>query len=248
MPESIKFDRAVEYYDRTRALPDDVVARQSAIVMAELQDRGVALEAGIGTGRIAVTLDVPIVGIDLSRPMMEVLRTKTSAIPLVEGDATRLPFPDDVFGAAYVAHVLHLIPTWEVALAELVRVVRPGGVVMAVRGSGATDVEREMNQALELRSHPIGAHTIEEIDEGARRLGLRVRALETITWTVDTNIADTIDAVRQGIWSGMWDRTDEERNTLADEVRDWAIERFGSADAVVPATSSFTWHAYDVPS
>lgn len=247
MSESIRFDRAVEYYDRTRALPDDVVARQSAIVMAEMRDRGVVLEAGVGTGRIAVTLDVPIVGLDLSRPMMEVLRTKTSAIPLVEGDATQLPFADGVFGAAYVAHVLHLIPTWEVALAELVRVVRPGGIVMAVRGSGATDVEREMNLAARVRHAPVGAHTIEDIDESARRLGLGVRALETITWTVDINVSEVIDSVRQGIWSGMWDRSDEERHRIADDVTAWAIERFGSADAVVPATSSFSWHVYDVP-
>jgi hypothetical protein len=46
----------------------------------------------------------------------------------------------------------------------------------------------------------------------------------------------------------MWDRTEEERDALADDVKAWAIERFGSADAVVPATSSFAWHAYDVPS
>jgi ubiquinone/menaquinone biosynthesis C-methylase UbiE len=247
MTESVKFDRAVEYYDRTRALPDDVVRQQSAVLDAELGGRGLVLEVGVGTGRVAVTVNAPIIGLDLSRPMMEVLRTKTSTIPLVEGDATRLPFVDACFGAAYVAHVLHLIPAWEDALAEMVRVVRPGGVVMAVRGSGATDVEREMNLAARVRHAPVGAHTIEDIDAGARRLGLAVRELETITWTVDTNIADSIDSVRQGIWSGMWDRTEEERDALADDVKAWAIERFGSADAVVPATSSFAWHAYDVP-
>lgn len=248
MPDSIKFDRAAAYYDATRALPDDVNARQRSVLMAELAGAQRVLEVGVGTGRVAVTLDVPIVGLDLSRPMMDVLRTKTSAIPLVEGDGTRLPFPDDCFDAAYVAHVLHLIPTWETALAELVRVVRPGGKVLAVRGSGATDVEREMNQTLDLRSRAIGAHTIEEIDDGARRLGLGVRALEAITWTVDTPIAEIVDSVREGIWSGLWDRTSDELEELATRVEAWAIERFGSAGAVVPATASFSWHAYDVPS
>jgi SAM-dependent methyltransferase len=246
LPDGVSFDRAVEYYDRTRALPDEVNARQRAVLMAELDDATRVLEAGIGTGRIAVTLDVPIVGIDLSRPMMDVLRTKTAAIPLVQGSVTALPFPDGCFDASYVAHVLHLIPAWEGALAELVRVVRPGGVVLAVRGSGATDVEREMNTALHLRSRTVGAHTIEEVDDGARRLGLGARVLDTITWTVDTNIGDTIQAVRDGIWSGMWDKTDDERARLAEDVTAWAVERFGSADADVPATSSFAWHAYDV--
>ena len=246
--ESIRFDRAAEYYDRTRSLPDEVNARQRDLLMAELGDCDRVLEVGVGTGRIAVTLDVPVIGLDLSRPMMEVLRTKTSAIPLVEGDATRLPFPDGAFDAAYVAHVLHLIPTWEDALAELVRVVRPGGRVLAVRGSGATDVEREMNAVLSLRSRAVGAHTIEEIDDGARRLGLGVRALETITWTLPTSLRDTVDSVREGIWSGLWDRTPDELDALATSVAAWATERFGSVDAVVPATASFAWHVYDVGS
>lgn len=244
----MKFDRAVEYYDRTRALPDDVVDRQRALLMAELATCARVLEIGVGTGRIAVTLDVPIIGLDLSRPMMEVLRTKTDAIPLVEGDATRLPFPDDTFDAAYAAHVLHLIPAWESALAELVRVVRPGGVVLAVRGSGANDVERAMNRDLGVRNKPVGAHLIEEIDDGARRLGLGVRALETITWTRPVSLSEIAANVEQGIWSGMWHLSEHERRHEGDRVRAWAEAEYGDVDAVVDATSSFAWHAYDVPS
>jgi SAM-dependent methyltransferase len=243
----VRFDRAVEYYDRTRALPDDVVARQRELLHAELRDRGTVLEIGVGTGRIATTLDVPLVGLDLSRPMMEVLRSKSTAMPLIEGDATRLPFAAGTFGAAYAAHVFHLIPAWEDALAELVRVVGPGGVVLAVRGSGANDVERAMNRDLGVRNPPLGAHLIEDIDDGARRLGLGVRALETITWTRPVQLSEIADNVEQGIWSGMWDLTPEQRRVEGARVRQWSVERYGAVDAVVDATSSFAWHAYDVP-
>ena len=37
---------------------------------------------------------------------------------------------DGVFGSAYAAHVLHLIPTWRDAVGELARVVRPSGTVL----------------------------------------------------------------------------------------------------------------------
>ena len=247
MSGSIAFDRAAGYYDRTRALPPDIVVQQTELLMNELAGCERVLEIGVGTGRIAVTLDVPIIGLDLSRSMMEVLRTKSTTIPLVEGDATRLPFPTAAFDAAYAAHVFHLIPTWETALAELARVVRPGGVILAVRGSGSTNVEREMNESLAIRHRPVGAHTIEEVDECAARLGLDVRPLATITWTSPSSIGDTIANVEQGTWSGMWDRTPDERRALADAVRAWAVERFGSADARVPATASFAWHCYEVP-
>jgi len=53
--------------------------------------------------------------------------------------------------------------------------------------------------------------------------------------------------VRDGIWSGMWGMSDEARNEVADGIAEWAIERYGSADAIVPTTTTFSWHAYDVP-
>ena len=64
--------------------------------LAQLADGGRALELAIGTGRVAIPLSergVPVVGIELSQPMVDRLREKASAerIPVVLGDmaATR---------------------------------------------------------------------------------------------------------------------------------------------------------------
>ena len=59
--------------------------------LAELADGGRALELAIGTGRVAVPLaerGVPVTGIELSRPMVDRLRTKVDedTIPVVVGD------------------------------------------------------------------------------------------------------------------------------------------------------------------
>ncbi|MEE6311927.1 class I SAM-dependent methyltransferase [Plantactinospora veratri] len=59
--------------------------------LAELADAGPALEFAIGTGRVAVPLrerGVPVSGIELSRPMVDRLRTKAdeTRIPVVVGD------------------------------------------------------------------------------------------------------------------------------------------------------------------
>jgi SAM-dependent methyltransferase len=66
--------------------------------LAELAGAGRALEFAIGTGRVAVPLaerGIPVTGIELSRPMVEQLRTKVdeAAIPVVVGDmaTTRAP-------------------------------------------------------------------------------------------------------------------------------------------------------------
>lgn len=59
--------------------------------LADLAGDGAALEFAVGTGRVAVPLaerGVPVTGIELSRPMVDQLRTKAdeATIPVVIGD------------------------------------------------------------------------------------------------------------------------------------------------------------------
>jgi SAM-dependent methyltransferase len=66
--------------------------------LAELAGDGRALEFAIGTGRVAIPLaqrGVPVTGIELSRPMIEQLRTKAgeTAIPVIAGDMATAAAP-----------------------------------------------------------------------------------------------------------------------------------------------------------
>ena len=66
--------------------------------LAELAGGGAALEFAIGTGRVAIPLadrGVPVTGIELSRAMLDKLRTKAdeNAIPVVIGDMTTATAP-----------------------------------------------------------------------------------------------------------------------------------------------------------
>ena len=55
MSESISFERAADFYDATRALPDNVAAKLTEALLAELTriDADRALEAGGGTGGLS---------------------------------------------------------------------------------------------------------------------------------------------------------------------------------------------------
>ena len=132
---SISFDRAAEYYDRTRVRPEALITN----LLPLLPRAGACLEIGIGTGRIALPLvehGIDVVGVDISREMLKKLFAKRRTLwpQVVIADATMLPFPDRTFSSAVAAHVLHLIPEWRSAVDEMLRVLRPDGLLIATRG------------------------------------------------------------------------------------------------------------------
>jgi SAM-dependent methyltransferase len=148
--ESVVFDRIADSYDETRG------GMERGRVVAEVLHRmlpagGPLLEVGVGTGLIAAALtDLGHrpVGVDLSRPMLDRARARLPG-RLAVGDAERLPVRTGVVAAAYLVHVLHLVGDASRALAEVVRVLRPGGrVVTTVFGPVVPDedVHRELEQ------------------------------------------------------------------------------------------------------
>ncbi len=64
-------------------------------------------------------------------------RLRGTNVEVVEGDATRLPLESDRFSAATTFNVLHHVPSAELqdrVLAELCRVLRPGGLLIGTDG------------------------------------------------------------------------------------------------------------------
>ncbi len=90
------------------------------------------LEVGCGTGllleRIA-KFSARAVGVDLSPGMLE--RARRRGLEVVEGSATALPFGDASFDAVCSFKVLAHVREIDVAMREMLRVTRPGGVVVA---------------------------------------------------------------------------------------------------------------------
>ena len=70
---SIAFDRAAEYYDRTRGLSEEGIRQTTEALASAFETTGPVLEVGVGTGQVALPLHVAglsLVGVDLARPMM----------------------------------------------------------------------------------------------------------------------------------------------------------------------------------
>ena len=259
MSGSVPFDRAVEYYDRTRGISEEASREMVALLTAELGGRGRCLEIGVGTGLVALPLaeaGVPMVGVDISGPMLAKLVEKAGGrapFPLVVGDATTLPFADARFGAALLRHVLHLIPAWERAVAELARVVtRPGTVLVAtgdipaawrevayrfVEIAGGSSLTKGLDIGRELGV----------LDERFLALGGAPRTLPAIPDEVRQSLGTFLDQMADGLHSWTWEVDEPTRRKTTDEVRAWALERFGTLDPPGARDVAIEWRAYDLP-
>jgi ubiquinone/menaquinone biosynthesis C-methylase UbiE len=124
-----------------------------AVVAERLRGKDV-LEVGCGTGLILSRL-APIArsvtGVDLSEGMLA--RAREKGLNVLQADALHLPFPDASFDAAVCFKVLPHIPDVRGALAEMTRVVRPGGI-LAVEFYNRHSI-RSLIKALK-RPSPIG--------------------------------------------------------------------------------------------
>jgi ubiquinone/menaquinone biosynthesis C-methylase UbiE len=97
------------------------------------------LDVGCGTGSLTFALAkaadlAEIHAIDFSPVFVEAAKQRNSdpRINIRQGDACALPFEDDTFDRALALLVLHFVPEAGKAVAEMRRVVRPGGIVAAV--------------------------------------------------------------------------------------------------------------------
>jgi demethylmenaquinone methyltransferase/2-methoxy-6-polyprenyl-1,4-benzoquinol methylase len=117
-------------------LSGNIDKRWRRIVTTRVRDKisgnARVLDVACGTGDLAVALfentGARVVGTDFCRPMLKIAASKTAQrIPLIEGDALDLPFRDGSFEAVTIAFGLRNLASVEGGLAELRRVLKPGG-------------------------------------------------------------------------------------------------------------------------
>jgi demethylmenaquinone methyltransferase/2-methoxy-6-polyprenyl-1,4-benzoquinol methylase len=140
------FGRIAKRYDLlNHLLSGNVDKRWRRIVSARVREKlssknAHVLDVACGTGDLSLALfDITgarVVGTDFCRPMLELAASKTAnRIPLIEGDALNLPFRDGSFEVVTIAFGLRNLASVEGGLAELRRVLKPGGWVAVLEFS-----------------------------------------------------------------------------------------------------------------
>ncbi len=157
--------------------------------------QGRVLEIGVGTGlslpRYKTGLDVT--GIDLSPHMLAKAADRVERLgllrkTLVVMDAGRLAFADESFDAAAVMYVMTVVPDPAAVMAEMWRVLRPGGTAVVVNHFSR---ERGLRAAAE---HGLARFS--------RRLGWHpVFPLKTVTGAPGFRLVEAIDLPPLGLFT-----------------------------------------------
>lgn len=259
MSDSVSFDRAARYYDRTRVKDPQALSAAVDLLEGEMGGRGRVLEMGVGTGALALPLaerNIPLVGLDLSRSMMRELVAKADGripFPLVQADGTRAPFADGSFGGAYARWVLHLISNWRDAVAELCRVVRPRGRVVIEPGGYAGQWRSVWLRFVEIvgeRAAPVGLDVrrgTADLDEAFVAWGAQPQELPAVAFQISSSLNGFFEEITDRHYSWTWRIPDNELLTAVEQVRDWASREYGDLDAPFDAEARMRWRAYDLP-
>jgi demethylmenaquinone methyltransferase/2-methoxy-6-polyprenyl-1,4-benzoquinol methylase len=109
--------------------------RERAADLARVGPGTRALDVATGTGDLAIALarrGGAVVGSDFSEGMLERARAKSPQVVWEDANALALPYDDDAFDAATVGFGARNFSELERGIAEMARVVRPGGRVVVL--------------------------------------------------------------------------------------------------------------------
>ena len=162
--------------------------RRHAVTRLPIRPGDRVLEVGVGTG-----LSLPlypdtchVTGIDISEPMLERARTRLlelgrDNVELRRMDAHALAFPDGSFDHVVAPYVVSVVSDPARVLAEMRRVVRPGGTVTVVNHFGSENLPMKLvERVLTPASQWIGFRLDLPIAIATRAPGLEVIRVERV--------------------------------------------------------------------
>ena len=253
------FDRVADIYDQTRGWPPDVATQIGAGLYALLApfaqgERVRVVEVGAGTGRVLGPLaahPVWAVGVDVSAGMLRQLGEKVAAgggagraYPVL-GDVRALPLADAQFDAGVFVHILHLVTPWEAVLAEVRRVVRPGGAF----AFGYDDTQPGEAEWIETRWDELIGGPKDEPPGHIRKAPVAADVLAAdgyavsehilARWTSTTTPARYLHYRRNRWYSASWSIPDAVLFPAADQLEAELRDRYGDLDTPLSRSAEF---------
>jgi ubiquinone/menaquinone biosynthesis C-methylase UbiE len=186
----LQFDeKGARHLVRLYSTPDVVQQRAEVLALLDVQPGERVLDVGSGPGFLTASLadavgpGGAVHGIDPSAPMNALARELVGTRPwarIDDGDAADLPYPDGAFDAAASTQVYEYVADLARALAELRRVLRPGGRALVLDTDWdsvvwhVADRERHRRIMAAWEEHLVDPHLPCTLPGQLRRAGFRV--------------------------------------------------------------------------
>lgn len=233
--ERVFDDTASHRLEAVYLTPDIVQQRKEFLTALALKPGEQVLDVGSGPGLLMADM-APLVGphghvtgIDLSDSMLVVSHRRLAASPvrermtILKADATRLPFQDAHFDAAVSTQVYEYVPDVDRALAELYRILRPGGRALILDTDwdslvwNAEDTslrDRLIDAWIKRFAHP---HLPSTLQQRLRRAGFQVHGCDTLVLLNDTYDPNTYSLTNSDIMAEFV----QQQGISASDVAQW---------------------------
>ena len=242
------YDRHASAYAR-QLDPTLVGPAERVVDLAEARNGVRVLDLATGTGaiaRAAAARGASVVAIDASAGMLEVARMLSPELDVHLGDAGALPFGGSEFDAVTCGLSISHFADLENALAEVLRVLRPGGTFVASAWTeGSSIPTRTVFETLDRCA--AADNTLDEETWSRRRRGadvLRAAGFTNVSVRTESFRGEFADADAALEWATAWPLTAERLARLESSRRDEFLSEARDALATMSLSWSFTFNFY----
>jgi ubiquinone/menaquinone biosynthesis C-methylase UbiE len=165
---------------------------------------------------------------------------KQGMLRLAQADMTALPFHDASFDAIIAVHVFHLISEWQKALQEILRVLRPGGMLVRCwsenwqenwQPGSSLDIRKQwctIVQDLGGKTDLPGASD-QMVTEWLHAAGFQTESWLTLSFQQEWTPRILLKEIEQRLWTSTQLVPDSIFEASIERLRQWANEHYGAA-------------------
>ncbi|PIO49085.1 MAG: methyltransferase type 11 [[Chlorobium] sp. 445] len=230
-------------YNKINAIPEKAALQIGKVIAHVVGKHSSILDIGAGAGRITIPIAVAgcsVTALDCEPKMLEELERQIKEFSLniktVVGDATKLPFADQTFDAVFTSNLLHLVPEWEKAIDEAIRVMKFGGVFIQGRDWVAPEScfarlrnkLRENVAALDPNLKPTAAAGPALFQALEKRGGKNEPEIIAARWTISTSPAQVLAQMEARTFNETWQLEEGLLREALGRTRGWAREQWHS--------------------